>query len=99
MGLRIWRLGVGKPASAIRALLYPEFCNSQYALLGVVYFMLPSKAVPYATLKSSTYATLKSSTYAAVKSSTYATLKSSTYATLKSSTYPLSSFWPDRFFF
>ena len=29
----------------VRALLYPEFCNSQYALLGVVYFMLPSKAV------------------------------------------------------
>ncbi len=34
-------VGVGKLASAIRALLYPEFCNSQYALLGVVYFMLP----------------------------------------------------------
>ncbi len=25
--------------------------------------------------------------------------KSSTYATLKSSTYPLSSFWPDAFFY
>ncbi len=78
MGLRSWWLGVGKLASAIRALLYPEFCNSQYALLGVVL---------NAALESSTYATLKSSTYAALKSSTYATLKSSTYATLKSSTY------------
>ena len=32
--------------SAIRALLDPEFCNSQYALLGVCsVLMLPSKAV------------------------------------------------------